>query len=51
MAPLERCICRLSTRWRQTLIKELPFYEIWADRTDIEAGVSYVNKLRDTGHH
>jgi predicted DNA-binding antitoxin AbrB/MazE fold protein len=28
-------------------IKELPFYGIWADRTDIEDGVSYVNKLRD----
>jgi predicted DNA-binding antitoxin AbrB/MazE fold protein len=28
-------------------IKDLPFYGIWADRTDIEDGVSYVNKLRD----
>ena len=28
-------------------IKELPFYGMWADRTDIEDGVSYVNKLRD----
>lgn len=28
-------------------IKELPFYGMWADRTDIEDGVIYVNKLRD----
>jgi predicted DNA-binding antitoxin AbrB/MazE fold protein len=28
-------------------IKELPFYGMWADRTDIEDGVSYVNTLRD----
>jgi predicted DNA-binding antitoxin AbrB/MazE fold protein len=28
-------------------IKELPFYGMWADRTDIEDGVSYVNNLRD----
>ena len=27
-------------------IKDLPFYGIWADRTDIEDGVTYVNKLR-----
>ena len=27
-------------------IKELPFYGMWADRTDIEDGVSYVNKSR-----
>ena len=30
-------------------IKDLPFYGMWADRTDIEDGVSYVNKLRKTG--
>jgi predicted DNA-binding antitoxin AbrB/MazE fold protein len=28
-------------------IKELPFYGMWADRTDIRDGVSYVNKLRE----
>jgi predicted DNA-binding antitoxin AbrB/MazE fold protein len=28
-------------------IKELPFYGMWADRTDIDDGVSYVNRLRD----
>ena len=28
-------------------IKELPFYGMWADRADIEDGVSYVDKLRD----
>ena len=28
-------------------IKELPFYGMWADRTDIDDGVQYVNKLRD----
>lgn len=28
-------------------IKELPFYGIWKDRTDIGDGVDYVNKLRD----
>jgi predicted DNA-binding antitoxin AbrB/MazE fold protein len=32
---------------RKRSIKELPFYGMWADRTDIEDGVSYVNKLRD----
>jgi predicted DNA-binding antitoxin AbrB/MazE fold protein len=32
---------------RRRSIKDLPFYGIWADRTDIEDGVSYVNKLRD----
>ena len=32
---------------RRRSIKELPFYGMWADRTDIEDGVSYVNKLRD----
>lgn len=28
-------------------IKELPFYGMWKDRTDIGDGVDYVNKLRD----
>jgi predicted DNA-binding antitoxin AbrB/MazE fold protein len=28
-------------------IKDLPFYGIWKDRTDIGDGVDYVNKLRD----
>jgi predicted DNA-binding antitoxin AbrB/MazE fold protein len=28
-------------------IKDLPFYGIWADRTDIEDGLSYVRNLRD----
>ena len=28
-------------------IKDLPFYGMWKDRTDIGAGVDYVNKLRD----
>ena len=28
-------------------ITELPFYGMWADRTDIKDAVSYVNKLRD----
>ncbi len=28
-------------------IKDLPFYGIWKDRTDIGAGIEYVNKLRD----
>jgi len=32
---------------RRRSIKDLPFYGMWADRTDIEDGVSYVNKLRD----
>jgi Protein of unknown function DUF104 len=32
---------------RRRSIKELPFYGMWADRSDIEDGVSYVNKLRD----
>ena len=32
---------------RRRSIKELPFYGMWADRTDIEDGISYVNNLRD----
>jgi predicted DNA-binding antitoxin AbrB/MazE fold protein len=28
-------------------IKDLLFYGIWKDRTDIGDGVDYVNKLRD----
>ena len=32
---------------RRRSIKELPFYGMWADRKDIEDGVSYVDKLRD----
>jgi hypothetical protein len=32
---------------RRRSIKELPFYGMWADRTDIRDGISYVNKLRD----
>jgi len=28
-------------------IKDLPFYGIWKDRTDIGEGIEYVNKLRD----
>jgi len=29
-------------------IKELPFYGMWADRTDIEDVIGYVNNLRDS---
>ena len=28
-------------------IKDLPFYGMWKDRTDIGDGVEYVNRLRD----
>jgi predicted DNA-binding antitoxin AbrB/MazE fold protein len=28
-------------------IKDLPFYGMWKDRTDIGNGVDYVDKLRD----
>ena len=28
-------------------IKDLPFYGMWKDSTDIGDGVEYVNKLRD----
>jgi predicted DNA-binding antitoxin AbrB/MazE fold protein len=28
-------------------IKDLPFYGIWKDRTDIGDGVDFVNRLRD----
>ena len=28
-------------------IKDLPFYGMWKNRTDIGDGVEYVNKLRD----
>jgi hypothetical protein len=29
-------------------IKDLPFYGMWKDRTDIGDGVDYVNKLRES---
>ena len=32
---------------RRRSIKDLPFYGMWKDRTDIGDGVDYVNKLRD----
>jgi len=32
---------------RRCSIKDLPFYGMWKDRTDIGDGVDYVNKLRD----
>ena len=35
-----------ETAGRRRSIKELPFYGMWADRTDIEDGVSYVDKSR-----
>ena len=28
-------------------IKDLPFYGMWKDRTDIGGGVDYVNRLRE----
>ena len=39
--------CEQEPRGPRRSIKELPFYGMCADRTDIEDGVSYVNKLRD----
>jgi predicted DNA-binding antitoxin AbrB/MazE fold protein len=35
-----------STRQRPS-IKDLPFYGLWKDRTDIGDGEHYVNELRD----
>jgi predicted DNA-binding antitoxin AbrB/MazE fold protein len=32
---------------RRRSIKDLPFYGMWKDRSDIGDGVDYVNKLRD----
>jgi predicted DNA-binding antitoxin AbrB/MazE fold protein len=32
---------------RRQSIKDLPFYGMWADRDDIEDGVSYVDRIRD----
>jgi predicted DNA-binding antitoxin AbrB/MazE fold protein len=32
---------------KQRSIKDLPFYGMWKDRTDIGDGVDYVNKLRN----
>jgi len=32
---------------RRPSIKDLPFYGMWKDRTDIGDGVDHVNKLRD----
>jgi predicted DNA-binding antitoxin AbrB/MazE fold protein len=31
-------------------IKDLPFYGMWKDRTDIGDSVDYVNRLRDNPH-
>ncbi len=31
---------------RRRSVKELPFFGMWADRTDIGTGVNYVDKLR-----
>jgi predicted DNA-binding antitoxin AbrB/MazE fold protein len=33
--------------FRRRSIKDLPFYGMWKDRTDIGDGVEYVNRLRD----
>jgi predicted DNA-binding antitoxin AbrB/MazE fold protein len=32
---------------RRRSIRDLPFYGMWKDRTDIGDGVDYVNRLRD----
>jgi hypothetical protein len=40
-------LCEPEPTGPRRSIKDLPFYGMWADRTDIEDGVSYVNKLRD----
>jgi predicted DNA-binding antitoxin AbrB/MazE fold protein len=32
---------------RRRSIKDLPFYGVWQDRTDVDDGVDYVNRLRD----
>jgi predicted DNA-binding antitoxin AbrB/MazE fold protein len=32
---------------RRPSIKDLPFYGMWKDRSDIADGIEYVNKLRD----
>ena len=33
---------------RRRSIKDLPFYGMWKDRTDIVDSIDYVNRLRDT---
>jgi hypothetical protein len=44
-----RCLFRQSNKrtGKRRSIKDLPFYGMWKDRTDIGDGVEYVNKLRD----
>jgi hypothetical protein len=32
---------------RRRSIRDLPFYGMWKDRTDIGDGVDYVNQLRE----
>jgi predicted DNA-binding antitoxin AbrB/MazE fold protein len=32
---------------KRHFIKDLPFYGMWKDRTDVGDGVDYVNKLRE----
>ncbi len=39
--------CEQEPASRKRSIKDLPFFGMWADRTDIEDGLSYVNNLRD----
>jgi len=39
---------REKTQRRTQAIRELGFAGMWADRADIEDGVSYVNSLRDS---
>ena len=40
-------INREQTARKAPSIRELGFVGMWADREDIEDGVSYVNRLRD----
>ena len=37
----------LKPAGKRRSIKDLPFYGMWKDRTDIGDGVAYVDKLRD----
>jgi len=36
-----------ETAGKRRSIKDLPFYGMWKDRSDIGDGVEYVDKLRD----
>jgi hypothetical protein len=45
--PLADVHIKEGTVGKRRSIKDLPFYSMWKDRTDIGDGVAHVDKLRD----